>query len=384
MKFDYLIVGSGLSGAVLAERIANELNKKVLIIDKRNHIGGNVYDYYNEYGILVHKYGPHIFHTQMKKVWDYTSQFTDWNLYYHKVLAVVDGQKIPVPFNLNSLHKVFPANYAKKLEDLLISNYGFGIKVPILKLLETKNDDLKFLADYVYKNIFLGYNLKQWGLKPEELDYSVSSRVPIYISRDDRYFQDIYQGIPKEGYTKIIEKMLSNKNIKVLLNTDYKEVIGGIKFDKLIYTGHIDYYFDNMFGHLPYRTLEFKMETIFYNKLNENLDSAFFQEKAQINYPNDYDFTRITEFKHLTSQKSNHSTIAYEFPKAYDHNQKDIDPYYPIPKEENTLLFNKYKAEADKLENVIFLGRLADYKYYNMDQTIGVALQTFEKKIVGR
>jgi UDP-galactopyranose mutase len=380
MKFDYLIVGSGLSGAVLAERIANELNKKVLIIDKRNHIGGNVYDYYNEYGILVHKYGPHIFHTQMKKVWDYTSQFTDWNLYYHKVLAVVDGQKIPVPFNLNSLHKVFPANYAKKLEDLLISNYGFGIKVPILKLLETKNDDLKFLADYVYKNIFLGYNLKQWGLKPEELDYSVSSRVPIYISRDDRYFQDTYQGIPKEGYTKIIEKMLSNKNIKVLLNTDYKEVIGDIKFDKLIYTGHIDYYFDNMFGHLPYRTLEFKMETIF----NEAIDSAFFQEKAQINYPNDYDFTRITEFKHLTSQKSNHSTIAYEFPKAYDHNQKDIDPYYPIPKEENTLLFNKYKAEADKLENVIFLGRLADYKYYNMDQTIGVALQTFEKKIVGR
>jgi UDP-galactopyranose mutase len=380
MKFDYLIVGSGLSGAVLAERIANELNKKVLIIDKRNHIGGNVYDYYNEYGILVHKYGPHIFHTQMKKVWDYTSQFTDWNLYYHKVLAVVDGQKIPVPFNLNSLHKVFPANYAKKLEDLLISNYGFGIKVPILKLLETKNDDLKFLADYVYKNIFLGYNLKQWGLKPEELDYSVSSRVPIYISRDDRYFQDTYQGIPKEGYTKIIEKMLSNKNIKVLLNTDYKEVIGDIKFDKLIYTGHIDYYFDNMFGHLPYRTLEFKMATIF----NEAIDSAFFQEKAQINYPNDYDFTRITEFKHLTSQKSNHSTIAYEFPKAYDHNQKDIDPYYPIPKEENTLLFNKYKAEADKLENVIFLGRLADYKYYNMDQTIGVALQTFEKKIVGR
>ncbi|MFY8160928.1 MAG: UDP-galactopyranose mutase [Candidatus Kapaibacteriota bacterium] len=380
MKFDYLIVGSGLSGAVLAERIANELNKKVLIIDKRNHIGGNVYDYYNEYGILVHKYGPHIFHTQMKKVWDYTSQFTDWNLYYHKVLAVVDGQKIPVPFNLNSLHKVFPANYAKKLEDLLISNYGFGIKVPILKLLETKNDDLKFLADYVYKNIFLGYNLKQWGLKPEELDYSVSSRVPIYISRDDRYFQDTYQGIPKEGYTKIIEKMLSNKNIKVLLNTDYKEVIGDIKFDKLIYTGHIDYYFDNMFGHLPYRTLEFKLETIF----NEAIDSAFFQEKAQINYPNDYDFTRITEFKHLTSQKSNHSTIAYEFPKAYDHNQKDIDPYYPIPKEENTLLFNKYKAEADKLENVIFLGRLADYKYYNMDQTIGVALQTFEKKIVGR
>ncbi len=380
MKFDYLIVGSGLSGAVLAERIANELNKKVLIIDKRNHIGGNVYDYYNENGILVHKYGPHIFHTQMKKVWDYTSQFTDWNLYYHKVLAVVDGQKIPVPFNLNSLHKVFPANYAKKLEDLLISNYGFGIKVPILKLLETKNDDLKFLADYVYKNIFLGYNLKQWGLKPEELDYSVSSRVPIYISRDDRYFQDTYQGIPKEGYTKIIEKMLSNKNIKVLLNTDYKEVIGDIKFDKLIYTGHIDYYFDNMFGHLPYRTLEFKLETIF----NEAIDSAFFQEKAQINYPNDYDFTRITEFKHLTSQKSNHSTIAYEFPKAYDHNQKDIDPYYPIPKEENTLLFNKYKAEADKLENVIFLGRLADYKYYNMDQTIGVALQTFEKKIVGR
>lgn len=378
MKFDYLIVGSGLSGAVLAERIANVLDKKVLVVDKRDHIGGNVFDYYNEYGILVHKYGPHIFHTQMKKVWDYTSLFTEWNLYYHKVLALVEGKKIPVPFNLNSLHSIFPKSYADKLEQLLISNYGYGIKIPILKLLETKNDDLKFLADYVYKNIFLGYNLKQWGMKPEELDYSVSSRVPIYISRDDRYFQDPYQGIPKEGYTKIIEKMLAHKNIKVLLKTDYKDIIEDIKFDKLIYTGHIDYFFDFQFGHLPYRTLDFKFETI----INEDSKSAFYQEKAQINYPNDYDFTRITEFKHLTAQKSIYTTIAYEFPKQFDHNQKELDPYYPIPKEENNLLFNKYKAEADKLENIIFLGRLADYKYYNMDQTIGVALQTFEKKIL--
>lgn len=378
MKFDYLIVGSGLSGAVLAERIANVLDKKVLVVDKRDHIGGNVFDYYNEYGILVHKYGPHIFHTQMKKVWDYTSLFTEWNLYYHKVLALVEGKKITVPFNLNSLHSIFPKSYADKLEQLLISNYGYGIKIPILKLLETKNDDLKFLADYVYKNIFLGYNLKQWGMKPEELDYSVSSRVPIYISRDDRYFQDPYQGIPKEGYTKIIEKMLAHKNIKVLLKTDYKDIIEDIKFDKLIYTGHIDYFFDFQFGHLPYRTLDFKFETI----INEDSKSAFYQEKAQINYPNDYDFTRITEFKHLTAQKSIYSTIAYEFPKQFDHNQKELDPYYPIPKEENNLLFNKYKVEADKLENIIFLGRLADYKYYNMDQTIGVALQTFEKKIL--
>lgn len=380
MKFDYLIIGSGLSGAVLAERIANQLDKKVLVIDKRNHIGGNIYDFYNEYGVLTHLYGPHIFHTQMKKVWEYLSQFTSWTEYYHKVLAVVEGEKIPVPFNLNSIYKIFPSQYAKKLEDLLISTYGYNIKVPILKLLETQSKDLKFLADYVYKNIFLGYNLKQWGFKPEELDYTISSRVPIYISKDNRYFQDPYQGIPSNGYTKIIEKMLSNNNIKVLLNTDYKEIIDIVSFSKLIYTGQIDYFFDHQFGYLPYRTLEFKFETIF----NPNLNKSFFQEGGQINYPNDYDFTRITEFKHLTQQKSPYSTVAYEFPKEYNFLTSETDPYYPILREENNELFSMYKKEADKLKNTFFLGRLADYKYYNMDQTIGVALQTFEKKIAKR
>jgi len=376
MKYDYLIVGSGLSGCVIAERIANQLNKKVLIVEKRNHIGGNVYDYYNENNILVHKYGPHIFHTQMKKVWDYTSQFTEWIIYYHKVLAVIEGQKVPIPFNLNSISQLFPNKYADKLIKDLIDNYGYGIKIPILKLMETKDKDLKFLADYVYKNVFLGYNLKQWETKPEDLDFSVTSRVPIYISRDDRYFNDKYQGIPKNGYTQMVKNIIKNKNIEVLLNTDYKNIIDNVKFDKLIYTGHIDYYFDFAFGHLPYRTLDFKFETF---EFDNNKDK--FQETAQVNYPNDYDFTRITEFKHLTKQNTNYSTIAYEFSKAHNPNDKNSDPYYPIPNDENHNLFNKYKLEADKLQNVIFLGRLADYKYYNMDQTVGVALQTFEKKI---
>ncbi len=373
MEFDYLIVGAGFSGSVLAERIASQLNKKVLVVDRREHIGGNCYDYYNDNQILVHKYGPHIFHTQMQKVWDYLSQFTEWRLYMHTVLAVVEGKKVPIPFNFNTIDLLFPKKYAEKLEKLLLSEYGYGLKVPILKLKETKNTELKFLADYIYKNVFLGYNQKQWNLTPEELDSSVSSRVPVYLSRDDRYFQDKFQSIPKQGYTKIFEKLLSNKNIKVLLKTDYKEVMNSIKFNKLIYTGTIDSFFDYTYGELPYRTLEFDFKTI---------DKAYFQEVSQINYPNTNDYTRITEFKHITGQESNKTTIAYEYP--IDHVVGKNEPYYPIPREENQIIYDKYKAESEKHNSIIFLGRLADYKYYNMDQTIGVALQTFEKKIANK
>lgn len=370
MKFDYLIIGSGFSGSVLAERIANELGKTCLVVDKRNHIGGNCYDYYDNNDILIHKYGPHIFHTQMQKVWDYLSRFTEWRPYEHKVLAEIEGKNVPVPFNFNSLHALFPKDYAEKMEKLLTETYGAGLKIPILKMQETKNADLKFLADYIYQNIFLGYNLKQWELKPEELDPTVSSRVPVHLSRDDRYFQDQFQAMPLNGYTKIFEKMLSNKKIKILLNTDYKEVVDYIKFDKLIFTGPLDQFFNYEFGRLPYRSLTFDLQT--YNQ-------EVFQEVAQLNYPNQHDYTRATEFKHLTGQEHKKTTVAYEYSYAY---QEGInEPYYPIPKSENAELYEKYKKEADKLQNVIFLGRLADYKYYNMDQTIGVALQTFEKKI---
>ena len=369
--FDFLIVGAGFAGSVLAERIASQLDKKVLIVDKRNHIGGNAYDYYDENGILVHKYGPHIFHTNSKKVIDYLSQFTDWRPYFHRVLAVVEGKKVPVPFNLNSIYELFPKRYANKLEEELIKTFGYGQKVPILKLRETSNRELKFLADYIYDNVFYGYTLKQWELKPEELDPSVTSRVPVYVSRDNRYFQDTYQLMPRDGYTKMFERMLSHKNIKILLKTDYKEIINIIKFDKLIFTGPIDEFFDYQFGELPYRSLVFDFQSI---------NSEYYQEVGTINYPNNNNYTRITEFKYITGQRSINTSIAIEYPLRYEHN-RNLIPYYPIPKKENNELYSQYLTEAEKLRNVIFCGRLADYKYYNMDQIVARALNIFEKEI---
>lgn len=367
--FDYLIVGAGYAGSVLAERIASQLNKKVLIVDKRNHIAGNAYDYYNEEGILVHKYGPHIFHTNSKKVIDYLSQFTEWRPYFHRVLAIVEGEKVPVPFNLNSIYRLFPKKFAEKLEEDLTKNFGYGKKIPILKLRETTITNLKWLADYIYDNVFYGYTLKQWDLKPEELDASVTSRIPVYISRDNRYFQDIYQQIPINGYTKMFERMLNHKNIKILLQTDYKEIADDIKFDKIIYTGPIDEYFDYMYGELPYRSLEFEFKT---------LEKAIYQETAQLNFPNNNNYTRITEFKHISGQKSDKTTIAFEYPKPFI-NKIGQTPYYPIPQADNNKLFDKYNKEAEKLSSVIFCGRLADYKYYNMDQVVAKSLSIFEK-----
>jgi UDP-galactopyranose mutase len=368
MKCDVLIVGAGFSGAVLANKIAST-GKKVILIDQRNHISGNCYDFIDENGILIHKYGPHIFHTNSEKVWNYLSQFTEWNYYFHTVLAHVDGKKIPVPFNLNSLYQVFPESYALKIEQLLLEKYGFGNKIPILKLLQTDDKDLKFLADFVYKNIFLGYNLKQWGVKPEEIDFSVSSRVPVFISKDDRYFQDIYQGIPSNGYTEIFNKMLNNSNIEILLETTFDEVKSKIQYEQLVYTGNIDKYFDYCFGELPYRSLEFEFQ---------NHKTEYFQDVAQENYPNNYDYTRITEFKHLTNQNADTTTIGIEYPKPYVIGKNE--PYYPIPSNENNEIYLKYLELANKLNGkVIFSGRLAEYKYYNMDQVIGVALQIFEK-----
>jgi UDP-galactopyranose mutase len=370
MKYDYLIVGAGFSGCVLAERIATQLGKKCLIVEKRNHIGGNCYDYYDDSGVLIHKYGPHIFHTQMKKVWEYLSQFTEWINYEHKVKAVIDGKEVPVPFNFNSIEIAFDDEYAQKLIMLLKEKYGEGVKIPILTLRKTDNPELKELAEYIYKYIFLGYNIKQWNMKPEDLDPSVSGRVPVFLSRDDRYFQDKYQAIPMHGYTKLFQKMINHDNIHIQLQTDYKDIVDSIEYDKMIYTGHIDYFYDFKLGRLPYRTLEFDFQTI---------NKKVYQSGAQINYPNDHDYTRITEFKHLTKQEHKKTTIAFEYPKDYIFGEND--PYYPIPKEDNLNLYAKYKELAEKEKNVFFVGRLADYKYYNMDQTVGVALQLFENKI---
>ena len=374
MKFDWFIIGAGYSACVLAERIATQLEQRVLIVEQRHHIGGNAYDYYNEHGILVHKYGPHIFHTKSKPVWNYLSQFTDWRPYYHQVLGVVEGKTVPIPFNLNSLYDLFPPHYAEKLEGMLLAHFGFGKKVPILKLKESSSGDLSFLADYIYDHVFLHYTQKQWNLRPEDLDSGVTARVPIYISRDNRYFQDPYQAMPKRGYTEMFRRMIDHPNIKVLLNTDYREVIDEVSFERAICTGPVDAFFDYAHGELPYRSLDFRFET---------LDQAQFQSVGTVNYPNDYSFTRITEQKHLTGQVSNKTTIIKEFPQTYIPGRND--PYYPIPRSENRDRLSCYLKEIKKLNGrVLFAGRLAEYKYYNMDQAVTRALGIFEKEIAHR
>src|SRR5271167_605871 len=368
MNVDWLIVGAGFTGCTLAERIATQLNQKVLLIDRRNHVGGNAYDYHDQNGILLHKYGPHIFHTNSKKVWDYLSAFTEWRPYYHHVLAVIDGKKVPVPFNLNSLRQLFPQRYAERMEETLMEEYGFEVKVPILKMREHPNAELRTLADFIYKNVFFGYTVKQWELTPEELDPLVTGRVPVYISRDDRYFQDTYQGMPRYGYSAGFQRMLDNRNIRILLNTDFRELEGLARFNRMVYTGPVDDYFDHIHGYLPYRSLRFEFVTA---------DEERVQEVGTVNYPNDYDFTRITEQKYLSGQKLPVSTLVVEYPQRHVPGQ--TEPYYPIPREENKEQYNLYLQEVEKLNGTVLLaGRLADYKYYNMDQAVAHALKLFE------
>lgn len=374
MKVDWLIIGAGFTGAVLAERIASQLNKTVLLVDQRQHVGGNAYDGYDEQGILIHRYGPHIFHTNAKHVWDYLSQFTTWRAYHHRVLGVVDGKQVPIPFNLNSLEILFPPHYAEKLADLLINTYGFNVKIPILKILETHDNhrDLKFLVHYIYKNVFENYTTKQWGLTPDELQSSVTARVPVYISRDDRYFQDIYQAIPQQGYTMLFRHLLNHPNIRILLNTRYQDIAQEIDYKKLVYTGPIDEFFQYQYGELPYRSLKFQFK---------HYAQEFMQSVATVNYPNEYDYTRITEYKHMTGQRAYATTVVEEYPAPYVRGEDNI-PYYPIPREEYRALYRQYQMESEKLKGKVwFAGRLGDYQYYNMDQAVARALMLFEKEI---
>jgi UDP-galactopyranose mutase len=377
---DYIIVGAGLAGCVLAERIANKLDKKVLIIEKRNHIGGNCFDFKDENNILIHKYGPHLFHTNNNEVVDYLSQFTSWNIYNHEVLAYIDGKKVSIPFNFNTLYEVFPESKAKALEDKLLSNFEYNSKIPILELKKSEDKDLAFLADYIYDKIFVNYTAKQWGMKPEEMDSAVTARVPVFIGRDNRYFNDKYQMLPTNGYTKMIEKMLDHKNIKIMTNTDFKEVCSlkekdfylfDTKFEaKVIYTGQIDELFDYRFGELPYRSVDMKFETV---------EKEFYQEKATVNYPNDYNFTRITEFKHIHPTKSDKTTILKEYPQEYKIGINT--PYYPIFTSINQKNYNKYLEYSSEFEKLVLVGRLAEYKYYDMDDIIKRALEVFDKEI---
>ena len=355
-----LVVGAGFSGATMARLLA-EAGQKVLIIDKKNHIAGNSFDYVDENGICIHKYGSHIFHTDNEKVWAFVKRFTDFNTYAHKVVAVIDGIETTIPFNINTLHDVFSADTAQRLEAKLLAKYGRETKVAITDFQSQDDEDLKFLADFVYRKVFAGYSTKQWGQIP---DKSVMARVPVFVSRDDRYFQDKYQGIPTHGYTKLVEKMLAHENIEIRLSTDYKDVQGD--FRRTFYTGSIDEFFAYKFGILPYRSVNLEFETH---------DCEFYQSNSVLNYPCDHDFTRIHEYKYYLNDKSDKTVIAKEYPQAFAVGKNER--YYPIAHHQNQALYEKYLRE--KPENVYFLGRLGDYKYYDMDDAVECAMNLSEE-----
>ncbi|HEV2209351.1 MAG TPA: UDP-galactopyranose mutase [Verrucomicrobiae bacterium] len=357
--FDYLIVGAGYAGSVLAERLARGSGKQVLLVDRRAHIGGNAYDHYNDDGVLVHKYGPHIFHTNSKEVFDYLSRFTDWRQYQHKVRASVDGQLVPIPINLDTINQLYGLSLNSfQMEEFLASRAESRDQI------RTSEDVVvSKVGRELYEKFFRGYTRKQWGLDPSELDAQVTARVPTRTNRDDRYFTDTYQCMPKHGFTRMFASMLDHPNIKILLNTDYRELRDALPYRELIYTGPVDEFFDYQFGKLPYRCLEFKHET---------LNQPQFQPVAVVNYPNDCEFTRITEFKHLTGQEHPKTSIVYEFPRA------DGDAYYPIPRRENTDIYQQYQVLANQA-GVHFVGRLATYKYYNMDQVVAQALTLYAR-----
>jgi UDP-galactopyranose mutase len=359
--FDYLIVGAGFAGSVLAERLASQTGKQVLIIDRRNHIGGNAYDHYNEDGILIHKYGPHIFHTNSERVFEYLSQFTEWRPYEHRVLAHVDGQLLPIPINRTTVNRLYGLNLQTEAE---CEAFLASRAEPVEHCRTSEDVVVSKVGRELYEKFFRGYTRKQWGLDPSELDAQVTARVPTRTNTDDRYFTDTFQAMPLHGYTRMFERMLAHPNIKIMLNTDYREIMGVIPYREMIFTGPIDQYFDYCYGKLPYRSLEFRHET---------LDQEQALPVAVVNYPNEHAYTRVTEFKHLTGQEHSKTGVVYEFPRS------EGDPYYPIPKPECTALYNRYKELADATAGVHFVGRLATYKYYNMDQVVAQALATFDK-----
>lgn len=363
--YDYLIVGAGFAGSVLAERLSSQLNKKILIVEKRNHIGGNAYDEYNEHGILVHRYGPHIFHTNSKLVFDYLSRFTQWQHYEHKVLASLNGSLFPMPINRITLNKLYSLNLRTDDE---VKKYLDGVKEHRYPIKNSEDIIVNQVGVDLFEKFFRYYTKKQWNLEPKDLAPSVCGRIPVRYNDDCRYFTDKYQFMPKDGYTKMFERMLTHKNIEIVLNTDYKSILNEVKFNKMIYTGPIDYFFDYIYGKLPYRSIRFEWE---------NLNQEYYQSTAQINHVDDsIPYTRVVEHKYLSRlcrdlsrQNSLSTTISREYP------QFNGEPYYPIPTDENRTLYHKYKVEADKLKSVTFCGRLAEYQYYNMDQVVATTIK---------
>ena len=358
--FDWLIVGAGFAGSVLAERIANVRGERVLIIDRRDHVGGNAFDIYNEDGLLVHRYGPHIFHTNAQRIFSYLSRFTEWRPYEHRVLADINGQLLPIPINLDTVNKLYGlALTSGELEDF------FQSRAEAIDPIRTSEDVVVArVGRDLYEKFFRGYTRKQWGLDPSQLDKAVTSRVPVRTNRDDRYFTDRFQAMPKQGYTAMFRRMLQHRKIQVLLQADYREIRTVIPHRRVVFTGPIDEFFSYRFGRLPYRSLRFEHMT---------KRQSQFQPVGVVNYPLDRDYTRITEYKHLTGQHHPWTALTYEYPTEKG------DPYYPVPRAENRALYKKYEDLARAADDVWFVGRLATYRYYNMDQVVGQALATFDE-----
>lgn len=359
--FDTLIVGAGFAGSVLAERLANELGERVLIVDKRSHIGGNAHDKYDEAGILIHPYGPHIFHTNSRDVFEYLSRFTKWRPYEHRVLASVDGQRVPIPINLDTVN----ALYGLSLTSFELEAFFAERAEPVEQVRTSEDVVVAKVGRELYEKFFRGYTRKQWGLDPSELDASVTARVPTRTNRDDRYFTDTYQAMPLHGYGAMFKRMLDHPNIHVMTQTDYRQIVGLVPWKRMIYTGPVDAYFDFRYGKLPYRSLEF---------VHETHETGQFQSVGTVNFPNSQAYTRVSEFKHITGQRHDHATsVVYEIPRA------EGDPYYPVPQPENAALYRRYAEDAAlEAPRVRFVGRLATYKYYNMDQVVAQALKMFE------
>lgn len=382
MMYDSIVIGCGFAGAVAARELAEKKGKKVLVVDARDHIGGNCYDRKDAFGIRIHQYGPHIFHTNQKRVYDYLSRFTEWYEFQHEVVGNIYGRELPIPFNLNTLEMVF-GDRAPALEKKLTAQFGKGARVPILELMNHTDSELQEIAQYVYENIFLKYTMKQWGKSPKEIDPAVSGRVPVLLSRDNRYFQDTYQGLPLHGYTAVFERMLDHKGIEVRLNCQGRDILrldpsgetkvffeGEPFHGDVIFTGALDEFFDCCYGRLPYRSLDFKFE---------HYDMPFYQSHGVVNYTVSEDFTRITEFKYLSGQmEAKDTTIVKEYPMPYSGAEGQI-PYYAINNEKNDALFARYKALVEKIPGFYLLGRLAEYKYYNIDAIVERALDLVER-----
>jgi UDP-galactopyranose mutase len=358
--FDWLVVGAGFAGSVLAERLASIRGDQVLLIDRRPHVGGNAYDRYNDAGLLVHQYGPHIFHTNAESIFDYLSQFTDWRPYEHRVLAEVDGQLVPIPINLDTINRLYGLDLGSG--DL---ERWFSERAEAVEEIRTSEDVVvSKVGRELYEKFFRFYTRKQWGMDPSELDKSVTSRIPVRTDRNDRYFGDRFQFMPAEGFTRMFERMLDHPNITTMLASDYRAIRSQLRAPRVIFTGPIDEYFDHRFGRLPYRSLAFEHVT---------LDAEWHQPVAVVNYPQAHPYTRVTEYKHLTGQRHPKTALSYEYPCDRG------DPYYPVPRPENAALYRKYEQLAQTERNVWFVGRLATYRYYNMDQVVGQALATFRR-----